>query len=317
MTAGDKCAVVVAGEILAVFLGESGRPLDSATTFERTFAGAESNTAINLSRLGLATTFLGRVGRDALGRAAIRHLRGEGVDVTAMRLDDASTGILVRSVGHEPTEVVYGRTGSAGSRLSSADIAAGVFDDAQLFHFTGITPMLSESAMQACIHACEIARATGTAISFDPNLRLRLAPAAQWRSELVKFLEVADIILTGADEALVLTGASTAADAAKLLHEHSGACVVLKNGADGARAWDGVEWIEAPVFTINSVDPVGAGDAFNAGFLAAWSEGRGLADALDQGAQLGARTVAVRGDTNGVPDVRLGQTMHVHTDVIR
>lgn len=294
---------VLAGEILAVFLAETDVPLGESIQFTRTFAGAESNTAIGLSRAGVATTFLGRVGSDAFGRAAIRHLRGEGVDVSHVRSDPkAPTAMLARSVSSSSIEVIYGRRGSAGGHFGPTDVPAAAFEEVDLLHFSGITPMLSEHATEACLLACDLARAAGAAISFDPNLRLRMAPVPAWRAGLAPFFRVAEVVLTGADEAVTLTQATSWRSAGEQLHQICGAVVVVKDGARGASAFDGTGWHSAPAVEVRAVDPVGAGDAFNAGFLTAWLQSRDLQQALTNGTRSGAMSVGARGDTTGIAD---------------
>jgi len=298
---------IVAGEILAAFLGQSDVPLEDSAHFIRTFAGAESNTAIGLSRQGVTTALLGRVGADALGRAAIRHLRAENVNVSFVRTDpSAPTGILIRNVAETGIEVIYGRRGSAGSRLQATDVPHEAFADLDLLHLSGITPMLSNTAAEAARLACRLAAKAGAAISFDPNLRLRMGPLERWRATVQPYLECADVLLTGADEAVALTGAASTDEAIARLHELGGALVVVKDGAKGARASDGAAWFSAPAIPVRVVDPVGAGDAFNAGFLAIWLTDRDTQQALENGARLGAMSVAARGDTAGIADIALG-----------
>ena len=309
--------VVTMGEVLAVFLGDTGLPLESAVHFERSFAGAESNVAVGLARLGVPVTFIGVVGGDALGRAAIRALRSEGVAVDTIVVSATRpTGILVRSVaGPGITEVVYGRAVSAGTTLNEEMVTPEVFSGAGAFHVTGITPMLSASAAAATDKACKLALSAGVPISFDPNVRLRLAPAERWATDLHPYLSVATFIFTGADEATLVSGTDSVDEAVRRLHGLNGATVVVKDGPRGAKAWTGDHWTHAPVYPVTAIDPVGAGDAFNAGFLASWHRGASLIEALDAGAVHGAATVAVRGDTTaGAP---LPTNTYTNRDVIR
>jgi len=120
------------------------------------------------------------------------------------------------------------------------------------------------------------------------------------------FFRVADVVLAGADEAVALTQATSWRAAAEQLHQICGAVVVVKDGARGASAFDGTSWHSAPAVEVRAVDPVGAGDAFNAGFLAFWLQSRDLQQALANGARSGAMSVGARGDTTGIPDTPLG-----------
>lgn len=308
--------VVTMGEILTAFLAENDVPLGAAARFDRTFAGAESNVAIALARQGVASAFIGRVSTDAFGSAALRHLRGEGVDVASVVADPANSGFLVRSVGSaRPTEVVYGRLGSAGSRLAPADIPLSLIAGAAALHFTGITPMLSQSAHQACLLAARIARDNAVPFSFDPNLRFRLAPLEAWRESLAPFLELANIVLIGADEARHLSALDEIEAAARWIRREQTDIIVIKDGAAGSSAWYQDEWHSVPAHSVTSVDPVGAGDAFNAGFLSAWLAGEGIKSAMARGSMIGAAVVTARGDTTGIPAT--GETDIFTFDVIR
>ncbi|MGN7800334.1 sugar kinase [Leifsonia sp. 22587] len=294
--------VVLAGEVLAGFLASAGVPLDAATEYQRTFVGAESNTAVGLARLGIDATFIGRVGDDALGRAAIRFLRGEGVDTSFLATVPGATGVLIRSAsGTEGLEVIYARQGSAGSGLSPDDIPQQVVADAQAVHLTGITPMLSAAAEATSHRLMKLGERHGLVIAFDPNLRLKMAPISAWRATLAPLLSRAHVIFTGADELRALTQRDDTDQAVDAVWHERSRLVVVKNGAAGARAWDGSRWHVAPPDPASVADPVGAGDAFNAGFLARWLRGDAILDALNAGAFAGASVVQFRGDTAGLP----------------
>ena len=147
--------VVTLGECLVALVAESVGPMAEVARFERHVAGSEANLAVGLARLGHSVGYIGRVGGDAFGTTILRRLRGEGVDVTWLRTDDAAaTGLLIRerqTLG--PSEVIYRRAGSAGSMLGPDDVTsaatAGLFATARWLHVTGITPALSSSAAAA------------------------------------------------------------------------------------------------------------------------------------------------------------------------
>src|SRR5262249_26683515 len=155
------------------FLTEPARPLREAHTFVRSVAGAESNVAIGMVRLGLKAAWCGRVGDDALGLSILDRLSAEGVDVSQAIIDpDGWTGVLVRDRHHERTvSVAYARRGSAGSGLIPADVDADWIASARVLHVTGITPALSMTAAETVGRAIELARAAGVDVSFDVNHR--------------------------------------------------------------------------------------------------------------------------------------------------
>jgi len=127
------------GEPLICF-DSMGEPLDSTATVRKYVAGAESNFAIGLARLGHAVGYVGRVGADSCGREIVRTLRGEGVDVTGLTATDAApTAILLKEcLGSGRVEVTYHRAASAGSTLDVSDLPED-FDGIRRLHVSGIT----------------------------------------------------------------------------------------------------------------------------------------------------------------------------------
>ncbi len=308
--------VVTLGECLISLIASSRGPLAEATTLERHVAGAEANVAVGLARLGHRIAYVGRVGADGFGAAILRRLRGEGVDVEHLVVDpDAPTGILVRELRDVgPAEVIYHRAGSAGSRLSTADVAAAgaLFPGARWLHVTGITPALSASAAAAVAAAIDRARERQLTVSLDLNVRRKLGPESRAASVLGRLVARCDIVLGGLDEAALVgrlapsleAGARADPEAAADALLALGAQVaVVKLGATGAleRRRDGVTVRHGGVHVARPVDVVGAGDAFTAGYVAATLEGLAPAAALALGNACGAAVVASVGDLAGLP----------------
>lgn len=312
--------VVTLGEAMALLLAEPGVPLHAATRFRRSVAGAESNVAVGLARLGHTSGWTGRVGDDALGRALLATLRGEGVDTSRAVVDGAAaTGVLVRDAhARRPVEVLYHRTGSAGSRLGAADVDAAWVAGARVLHVTGITPVLSPSCADAVEAAVAAAEAAGVTVSFDPNVRLRLAGPERIRALLGPLAGRADLVLAGLDEAELLSGRSGPAPAADWFLERGATEVVLKRGAQGAWATDGRDTWEQGAHQVVAVDPVGAGDGFDAGWLSGWLRGLDPAARLHEAAVVGALAVEVAGDLDGLPTAAERDAyLAGHTDVRR
>lgn len=304
--------VVTLGECLVSFVGAEPGSLAGTTTFRTFAAGAEANVAVGLARLGRRVAFIGRVGDDGLGLRIVRALRAEGVDVAGLTVDPSGpTGLMIRERhGFGPSEVVYARTGSAGSRIGPEDVAAaearGVFATAAWLHLTGITPALSASARAAVDAALDGARATGATASLDVNLRRRLWTESEARTVLCPLLGRIDVVIADLDEAAVvcdLPGDTRPADLAAALLRLGPTLAVLKLGADGAVALGAAgESSSAPGLPVPAVvDPVGAGDAFCAGFIDARLAGRDLADALARANACGASAVSAVGDQTGMP----------------
>jgi 2-dehydro-3-deoxygluconokinase len=302
--------VVTLGECLVALVAPAQGPLAEATTFERHIAGAEANVAVGLARLGHSVEYIGRVGDDGFGTAILRKLRGEGVGVERLRVDaEAPTGLMIRerrSLG--AAQVLYYRTGSAGSRLAPEDVEAAVFGGARWLHLTGITPALSASAKASMDRAIALARGARLTISVDLNLRRRLWSEETAAPVFRDLVARTDIVLADADEAAIAIGeggdvADPEALARKLVALGAGTAVV-KLGADGAVAATGkgpvVHSPGVPVAVV--VDPVGAGDAFAAGFIAATLRGLALDEALRTANACGAAAVSALGDMSGLPD---------------
>jgi 2-dehydro-3-deoxygluconokinase len=305
--------VVTLGECLASFVATTPGPLAEAVEFERHVAGAEANVAVGLTRLGHAVAYIGRVGQDGLGTAIVRKLRGEGVDVRELTIDpDAPTGVMFRerrALG--PIDVAYHRAGSAGSRLSDEDVrraaGEGVFDGASWLHLSGITPALSATARAAATAARDVARESGLQISLDLNLRRRLWSDQDAAPVLRELAAGVDVVLGSPDELAVIAGDDPARGAAELAAAVASlgpTVVVAKLGADGAfglESGGSVIHVRAiPVAIV--IDPVGAGDAFCAGFIAGRLDGVDLETALRMGNACGALAVAAAGDQAGLPD---------------
>jgi len=306
---GDDPEVVTLGECLVAFVGAEAASLADAPTLTRHVAGAEANVAVGLVRLGHPSTFIGRVGDDPFGTTIVRRLRGEGVDVAHLPVDPAPTGLLFRdrrSVG--PREVAYRRAGSAGSRLAAADVdaAEAVIAAARWLHLSGITPALSDSARAAADRAVELARRHGLTVSLDVNLRRRLWSDADAVEVLRPLAGRVDVVLAGLEEGAVLAGlapSSGAEEVAVAVAAATGARVVIKLGRAGALALDrDGEVVRRPAIPVPlAVDPVGAGDAFCAGWIAAQLEGMEPAAALDLANACGAAAVGSVGDQEGLP----------------
>lgn len=269
--------------------------------------GAEGNVAIGLARLGIPVTWLGRVGDDGLGSRVVRELRAEGVDVVAPVDPVGPTGLMLKETPAAGRSVVtYYRSGSAGSRLSPADLDSVDVRAYSLLHVTGITPALSASA-RACIDvALDRAREAGTAVSFDVNHRSRLWSADAAVDTYRSIARRSDILFAGADEAALLTGRpeGDAPALAAALAALGPAEVVIKLGARGALAMIDGRVTSRAAIPVAVVDTVGAGDAFVAGYLAERMRGASVEARLELAVRTGAAACTHPGDWEGFPTRR-------------
>lgn len=290
--------VVTLGEPLVVLLPTSPVGLDEAAGLAVTVGGAELNTALLLAALGHSVAYVARVGDDPFGQRVVAALAGAGVDVTRVRVDpSAPTGLYLREwLPDGLRRVHYYRSGSAASRLSESDVEDDLFAGARVLLLSGITPALSPSCAAAVRRAIGLARSAGVLVALDLNYRPRLWCAAAARRTLLPLLAGVDLLLMSREDSAAILEADDE-PALRAVTALGPAVVVLKAAADGAMALVDGAVVRVPAAAVEEVvDPVGAGDAFNAGFLSTWLRGGSVAEALRAGNERGAAAVAGVGD---------------------
>lgn len=295
--------LVTLGEAMGAVSSAEPGPLASGAATRLSFAGAEATVAIGVSRLGHGAAWIGRVGDDPVGAMVLSGLRGESVDISGARVDpDVPTGLMLRERRTaDRTRVTYYRRDLAGARLCPADVDAKLIAAARVLHLTGITPALSDTALAAVREAVRVAKAEGTAISIDVNYRALLWSRDESSAVLGSLVPQADIVFAGPDEASLLVADDEPERMALALSALGPALAVLKLDDQGALAHTGGNVLIQPAIPVTCVDPVGAGDAFVAGYLAATLDGSGAADCLRLAATCGAFAVSVAGDWEGLP----------------
>ncbi|GAA3639226.1 sugar kinase [Microbacterium awajiense] len=296
--------VVTLGETMALLHSLQPGRLDLASLLGVSVGGAESNTAIGLSRLGVATRWIGRVGADAFGERVLRTLRAESVDVVGVVDPGASTGLMVKERrSSTQTSVTYYRSGSAGSRLTPTDLPAGVIESARVLHVTGITPALSPSARDTVDHALRRARDAGVKVALDVNHRSRLWDASTARPVYRELVEASDIVFAGVDEAALLldTDESDPHALAEMLTRLGPSEAIIKSGSEGADAVCDGRRLHVDALAVDVVDTVGAGDAFVAGYLAERLAGAETEICLRTAAAAGAFACTSPGDWESLP----------------
>lgn len=295
--------VVTFGETMALARADHPGSLAHVSGMSLGIGGAESNVAVGLQRLGISAAWIGRIGADSLGDRVVRELRGEGIQVVPVRDPNAPTGLMLKERRTpNSVRVWYYRAGSAGSRLTPADLPTDLITNARLLHVTGITPALSPSAASATHSAIDRAREAGVRISFDLNYRSALWSPQTAGPELRRIAARADIVFAGDDEAAIAVGTADEPEGLLTrLAELGPSEVVLKRGALGSMALVAGVHSSAAAARIHPVDTVGAGDAFVAGYLAAMLQGATLPDRLALGNRVGAFACMVPGDWEGGP----------------
>jgi 2-dehydro-3-deoxygluconokinase len=287
----DRFDVIALGETMLSLIAEDGT-LDTATRFFVTHGGAESNACVALARAGLRVAWVSRLGTDVGGRRIRSALTEAEVDLSWVADDpDRPTGVMLRdAVGG----LQYLRAGSAASALRPSDLDAVPVEPARAVLVTGITAMIGPDPRDAAIALLD--RANGLRV-VDPNLRRGLWGSDRARELVLPLVQRCDILI-GSDEELRLFAEGHGASLATACAALGPTEVVVTRGADGASALapDGT-WHDHPAEPAIERDPVGAGDAFTAAYLAARLDGADVPSALKAGAVAGAQTASRVGDT--------------------
>ncbi len=307
---GAGLDVITLGEAMLLLVADRPGPIEKAESFVKRTAGAETNVAIGLARLGLGVGWVSRLGDDSMARYLLATMRGEGIECSRVSVHPGErTGMMFKGrvavnggLGGDP-QIEYHRAGSAASRMTPADLDANWLISARHLHATGIFAALSAECLETSQHSIRLMRKAGRSVSFDPNLRPSLWSSAERMREVVNGLAVqADWVMPGIEEGRILTGESTAQGIAAWYRDRGVPLVVVKLGPAGA-------WIDGPSgratiagYPVHRVvDTVGAGDGFAVGVISGLLEGLTIEDAVRRGCWIGARAVQVLGDTEGLP----------------
>ncbi|MEC4720121.1 sugar kinase [Noviherbaspirillum sp. CPCC 100848] len=302
--------VVTFGEAMLLLVTDRPGPIEDAEVLHKRTAGAETNVAIGLARLGFKVGWASRLGTDSMGRYLLKAMQREGIDCSHVVCDAAQrTGFQFKgrvTDGSDPP-VEYHRKGSAASQMTVGDIDVPWLQSARHLHATGVFAAISDTCREAALAAMTLMRDAGRTVSFDPNLRPTLwATPELMRESINRMAAHAHWVLPGLEEGRFLTGEQTPEGIARFYRERGAELVVVKLGSDGAY-FDGAVGDEtasgyAPSFPVDKViDTVGAGDGFAVGIVSALLEGLPMAQAVRRAAWIGARAVQVLGDTEGLP----------------
>ena len=291
--------IVCVGETMALIT-----PTDAAlaTAGHATIgiAGAESNVSAGVAATGHRVAWASRLGADPLGDRIASELERRGVELWVERDDTTPTGVMFKDPGVESSSVYYYRRGSAASRMEAGFLTPERLDGVRIVHTTGITPALSASCSEMVDRLFADARTAGALVSFDVNDRRPLWSREDAAETLARLADAADITFVGRDEAERIWGTATAAEIRAFLPNC--ALLIVKDGDIGATAYDGdAEPVFVPAPVVDVVEPVGAGDAFASGFLAATLDGADLAARLSAGHAAAERVLLIAADLPALP----------------
>lgn len=302
-TGEDDYDVVTVGESLGVFgTLEAGR-LGSGREFAFRVAGAESNFAIAVQRLGLKAQWISVLGNDDVGQAIRRELRAEGVAVKAATDPEAPTATMIKV--HRSAQLMtatYFRSNSAFAGASRDRFDVDDVRRARCLHFSGISVAVSVGATAAIDAAIDEAREGGATVSMDVNHR-----TAIWSDDetagahLRAFAARCDVLFASPEEAELIVGPGTPEQQAEALNDLGIETVTIKLGSKGALCRQQGKTEFRPALDVAVVDVVGAGDAFAGGFIAAYLRGADIGTALESGNTVAAFSITARGDWENLP----------------
>lgn len=295
------------GEVMVQLNPTSKGPLRHVNLFEKRVAGSEANVIVGMSRLGFETVFLTSVGDDEFGKCITSVLSSERVETKYIKVGKSFTAVYFVQRGFPvpgKTDVFYYRRGSAFSQFTPDDIAQDIFDGIDLLFISGITPALSESCYSASKRMVEVAKERNIKFVFDTNIRKKLLPDKEIAIKTLEFfIQKADILLTGMGDLEHMFPGFELDTQVKYLREFTQAdIVVVKMGQEGSRAYERNNSYEVSSFKVEVVDELGAGDAFDAAFLASFFSGRAINESLLYGNAAGAIVVGAIGDIEPLPN---------------
>jgi len=291
------------GEVMLRLAARPPQRIEQAVALDVQIGGAEANVAAACARLGLRTALLSAVPADHVwGDRIVRELSGHGVDCAAvLRRPGSRLGLYFLEYGASPrpVRVLYDRRDSAFGRLEADDLDWSRVRESRMLHISGVTAALGDNLREVVRRAFREATAAGVPVSFDVNYRARLWTPKQARDFLTEILPGARYLFVGADDAETifdLSGApETVLDGLRRLAPAATIAVTL-GAAGSAVLSDGAVWRPARRYHVTMVDPVGAGDAYAAGFLWAVLRGRPAQEQVDTAAAVAALKCTIWGD---------------------
>ncbi|ASR39351.1 hypothetical protein BAY61_16465 [Prauserella marina] len=299
------------GEAMVLLQPPAGGRLDTAPALDVHVAGAELNACAAVAALGGSAVLCTRLGDDPFGRRVSSEAARLGVGVSAEIDPSRPTGLFAKdALPDGRRRVRYYRTGSAASAMTTADAERGLALRAGAVLVSGLTVALGEGPAAMVRQVAASAADYGSTLVVDVNLRPALDPHGTAVEVLTTVLPLTKILLIGTDEAEPLFGTADPQRVVRLAEAAGVPEVVVKAGPDGCWWADEHGVIRhQPSLAEEVVDPVGAGDAFAGGYVAARLAGAQRGRAAWLGSRLAAGALASTGDTEGLPGKALGRRL--------
>ena len=318
--------VVTLGEIMLRLSTPRHERFVQSTSFDVNYGGGESNVAVSLANYGIDSKFVSKLPENEIGQAAINQLRKFGVDTQYVERGGDRVGIyyLESGASMRPSKVIYDR---ANSSISEADVKDfdfdEIFEDADWFHFSGITPALSEKAAHLTEEALKAAKKHGVTVSVDLNYRKNLWTPEEAQETMTKLMQYVDVCIGNEEDAHLTLGfkpGETDVTTGEL--ELAGYKDIFQQMMDkfdfkyvisslresysasdngwSACASDGNEFYHSRKYDVRIVDRVGGGDSFASGVIYSLLNGKEFKDALEFGVAASAMKHTIHGDANMV-----------------
>lgn len=301
-----EAMILTAGETMLRLLGPAHTRLRHADMMRMGMAGAETNFATALARLGHRVRWMSRLGADEAGALIRGRLAAEGIDLSGViEMSTAPTGLMLREQAPGRQNVYYYRDRSAASHLCPEDLGESTLEGVAWVHLTGITPALSDSAAGFSEKLIALANQRGIPVSLDVNYRGRLWGSDAAREWIERQLSYIQILMFSKEEARSLWG-EKGDELMRTLAAAGPQQVVRKGERDDSIALVSGRRYEAALYNVDVVDTIGAGDAFAAGYIDAVLASRSPDEALIAGNAMGALCVMGLGDYESLPVNRLG-----------
>ena len=318
--------IVTFGEIMLRLAPEGYLRFFQNDTMQATFGGGEANVAVSLANYGMDASFVTKLPAHAIGQGAVNSLRGLGVDTRDIVRGGDRVGIyfLEKGASQRGSVCIYDRAHSAIQEASREDFDWDkIFDGADWFHFTGITPALGANLVEICIDACKAAKAKGVKISCDLNYRGKLWTRAQAREAMTKLCEYVDVCISNEEDAKDVFGIEAEntdiyggkldkegyKSVAKQLMDtfnFEKVAITLRssisaNDNDWAgMLYDGENYCFSKEYHLHIVDRVGGGDSFGGGLIYSLLSGKDSQSAIEFAVAASALKHSIEGDYNRV-----------------
>jgi 2-dehydro-3-deoxygluconokinase len=305
------------GETMIRLSSPIGQRIETVQSLDLRIGGTESNLSIALARLGRNVAWTSVLPTNPLGQRIARELNWHGVDTSAITwIDGERVGVYFLDTGSAPraTQVLYDRKDSAVARSTPDQINMEPADRTKILHLTGITVAIGEGCAETCQQLITRAKNAGATFSFDVNYRSLLWSPQEAQAGLDPICKQADILFCGREDAETIwkiTGEPE--DVVQALYSRFGSNITVATlGGDGAiiRMPDG-SLSRTPSVAVTIVDPVGAGDAFAAGFLHGYLEGD-LERSLQYAPAMAALKMTISGDLAVITPEELEAVVNHH-----